>query len=165
MISFESVDGRYAVRVGKVSVSQSAFMVVAAIVVGLGGGFGAVAFRALISARHSLAFGVIGRSWHPRRGRGRRPATRPRRCHRSLRGSRFAPEAKGHGVPEVMEAVALRGGAIRPRVIAVKGLASATSIGFGGSCGREGPIVQIGSAIGSVLGQVSRAPLRSCEHS
>ena len=57
-----------------------------------------------------------------------------------------------------MEAVALRGGKMRPRVIAIKALASATSIGFGGSCGREGPIVQIGSTIGSVLGQVVRAP-------
>ncbi|MHB8141810.1 MAG: chloride channel protein [Vulcanimicrobiaceae bacterium] len=51
--------------------------------------------------------------------------------------ARFAPEAKGHGVPEVMEAVALRGGKMRPRVIAIKALASATTIGFGGSCGRE----------------------------
>jgi CIC family chloride channel protein len=72
--------------------------------------------------------------------------------------ARFAPEARGHGVPEVMVAVALHGGVIRPRVIGVKALASATSIGFGGSSGREGPIVQIGSAIGSVLGQLSHAP-------
>ena len=72
--------------------------------------------------------------------------------------ARFAPEARGHGVPEVMAAIALHGGKIRPRVIAIKALASATSIGFGGSCGREGPIVQIGSAIGSVLGGAVRAP-------
>jgi len=66
----------------------------------------------------------------------------------------FAREAKGHGVPEVMAAVALRGGVIRPRVVAVKALASAISIGTGGSVGREGPIVQIGAALGSSLGQV-----------
>ena len=65
----------------------------------------------------------------------------------------FAREAKGHGVPEVMEAVALRGGRIRPVVAIVKSLASAISIGSGGSVGREGPIVQIGSALGSTLGQ------------
>ena len=65
----------------------------------------------------------------------------------------FAREAKGHGVPEVMEAVALRGGRIRPIVAVVKSLASAISIGSGGSVGREGPIVQIGSALGSTLGQ------------
>jgi len=65
----------------------------------------------------------------------------------------FAREAKGHGVPEVMEAVALRGGRIRPRVAVIKSLASSICIGTGGSAGREGPIVQIGSAIGSTLGQ------------
>jgi CIC family chloride channel protein len=65
----------------------------------------------------------------------------------------FAREAKGHGVPEVMEAVALRGGRIRPRVAVVKSLASSLSIGTGGSVGREGPIVQIGSALGSSIGQ------------
>lgn len=66
----------------------------------------------------------------------------------------FAREAKGHGVPEVMEAVALRGGRIRPIVAVIKSLASSLSIGSGGSVGREGPIVQIGSAIGSTVGQL-----------
>ncbi|MEQ6900501.1 chloride channel protein [Nocardioides sp. YIM 152588] len=69
---------------------------------------------------------------------------------------RFAPEARGHGVPEVMYAVARNGGRIRPRVAAVKALASALCIGGGGSVGREGPIVQIGSAFGSTLGGVVR---------
>jgi chloride channel protein, CIC family len=66
----------------------------------------------------------------------------------------FAREAKGHGVPEVQEAVALRGGRIRPVVAIVKSLASSICIGSGGSVGREGPIVQIGSALGSTVGQV-----------
>jgi CIC family chloride channel protein len=66
---------------------------------------------------------------------------------------RFAREAKGHGVPEVMEAVAMRGGRIRPRVSIVKALASAICISTGGSVGREGPIAQIGSALGSTVGQ------------
>jgi CIC family chloride channel protein len=70
----------------------------------------------------------------------------------------YAREAKGHGVPEVMAAVALRGGVIRRRVVAVKALASAISIGSGGSVGREGPIVQIGSALGSTIGQALRVP-------
>ncbi len=65
----------------------------------------------------------------------------------------FAREAKGHGVPEVMEAIALKGGRIRPRVAIVKSLASSVCIGSGGSVGREGPIVQIGSALGSTIGQ------------
>ena len=71
---------------------------------------------------------------------------------------RFAREARGHGVPEVMLAVAERGGHIKPRVAVVKSLASALCIGSGGSVGREGPIVQIGSALGSSLGQLLRVP-------
>ena len=66
----------------------------------------------------------------------------------------FAREARGHGVPEVMYAVARRGGKIKPQVAAVKALASALCIGGGGSVGREGPIVQIGSALGSTLGSI-----------
>jgi CIC family chloride channel protein len=71
---------------------------------------------------------------------------------------RFAREARGHGVPEVMFAVAEQGGRIRPQVAVVKSLASAICIGSGGSVGREGPIVQIGSALGSALGQLLRIP-------
>jgi CIC family chloride channel protein len=70
----------------------------------------------------------------------------------------FAREARGHGVPEVMYAVARRGGRIAPQVAAVKALASALCIGGGGSVGREGPIVQIGSALGSTLGSAVRVP-------
>jgi chloride channel protein, CIC family len=69
---------------------------------------------------------------------------------------RFAREARGHGVPEVMLAVAEDGGRIRPPVTIVKALASAMCIGTGGSVGREGPIVQIGSALASTLGQLVR---------
>ena len=70
----------------------------------------------------------------------------------------FAREARGHGVPEVMAAVAERGGRIRPQVAVVKALASALCIGSGGSVGREGPIVQVGSALGSTVGRVLRVP-------
>ncbi len=69
---------------------------------------------------------------------------------------RFAPEAKGHGVPEVMSAIFYNSGRIRPVVVVVKSLASALSIGSGASVGREGPIIQIGSGIGSTLGQYFR---------
>jgi CIC family chloride channel protein len=71
---------------------------------------------------------------------------------------RFAREARGHGVPEVMYAVAEQGGRIRPQVAVVKSLASAICIGTGGSVGREGPIVQIGSALGSTVGRIARVP-------
>lgn len=65
----------------------------------------------------------------------------------------LAKETKGHGVPEVITAVTLHGGKIRPIVAGVKALASAISIGSGGSAGKEGPIIQIGSAVGSTVAQ------------
>ena len=68
----------------------------------------------------------------------------------------FAPEARGHGVPEVIDAIFYKSGIIRPVVAVVKSLASAVSIGTGAAVGREGPIIQIGSALGSTLGQVVR---------
>lgn len=68
----------------------------------------------------------------------------------------FAPEAQGHGVPEVITAVARHDGVIRPRIALVKILASGLTIGTGGSVGREGPIVQIGAALGSGAGQLLR---------
>ncbi|MGE4293750.1 MAG: chloride channel protein [Desulfovibrio sp.] len=70
----------------------------------------------------------------------------------------FAREAKGHGVPEVMEAIVLRNGMIRKRVALAKIVASAITIGSGGSVGREGPMVQIGSSIGSSVGQLFKVP-------
>ncbi len=73
---------------------------------------------------------------------------------------RFAPEAKGHGVPEVMNAVATQNGFIRMRVVVIKAFASAMSIASGASVGREGPIVQIGSAFGSTIGQLFQVSVR-----
>jgi CIC family chloride channel protein len=66
----------------------------------------------------------------------------------------FAPEAKGTGVPEIIDAIYYRKGIIRPVVALVKSVASALSIGSGGSVGREGPIMQIGSALASLIGRV-----------
>jgi CIC family chloride channel protein len=143
---------------GPLSLTQSTFLLLAAILVGLGGGFGAVGFRYLIFAASRLAMGVLAPALSFLGAANVVPVLIVGGIATSFIVNRFAKEAKGHGVPEVMAAVALRAGIIRPRVIAVKSLASATCIGFGGSCGREGPIVQIGSTIGSVLGQVFRAP-------
>ena len=69
-------------------------------------------------------------------------------------------EAKGHGVPEVIRAVALNGARIQGRVAVAKTVASALTIGSGGSAGREGPIIQIGAAIGSKIGQALRLSRR-----
>lgn len=76
----------------------------------------------------------------------------------------FARETKGHGVPEVLEAVHLRGGKIKTKIVFFKALVSSITIAFGGSVGREGPIVQIGSAVGSSVGQflgVSRKQVKN----
>jgi len=72
----------------------------------------------------------------------------------------FAPEARGHGVPEVMDAIARHGARIRPRVAIAKAFASVVTLGTGGSAGWEGPIIQIGAGCGSSLGQVSRMARR-----
>jgi len=66
----------------------------------------------------------------------------------------FSPEVKGHGIPGVMDSVANKGGYIRRRVAFLTSLTSGLTIGSGGSAGKEGPIVQIGSAIGSGIGQL-----------
>lgn len=136
---------------------EHTIMALLGIVVGVAGGYGAVGFRYLIGFIQSLAYGssaelldvVRSIPWHMRIAI---PA---------LGGLIigpivyfFAREAKGHGVPEVMYAVALKQGIIRKRIVFIKALVSAICIGTGGSVGREGPIVQIGSAVGSSLGQL-----------
>ncbi len=68
--------------------------------------------------------------------------------------TKFAPEARGHGVPEVMDAIFYQDGKIRPIVAIVKSLASALAIGSGAAVGREGPIIQIGASLGSTIGQI-----------
>ncbi|RUM88488.1 MAG: chloride channel protein [Thermodesulfatator sp.] len=70
----------------------------------------------------------------------------------------FAWEAKGHGVPEIMEALVVRGGRLRARLTFIQMVVSALCIGSGSSVGREGPIVMIGSSAGSMVGQFLRAP-------
>jgi CIC family chloride channel protein len=64
----------------------------------------------------------------------------------------FAPEARGHGVPEVMDAIYYKEGVIRRVVAVLKSVASAISIGTGAAVGREGPIIQIGAALGGSMG-------------
>jgi CIC family chloride channel protein len=136
--------------------TERLYMVLVATVVGVLGGLGAVAFRWLIEAVNRIAWqeGPVTLAYLaalPPWWKIAAPAAGGAIV--GLIIYLFAREAKGHGVPEVMEAVALRGGRIRPRVVLAKLFASGISIGTGGSVGREGPIVQIGSAIGSTLGQ------------
>lgn len=136
--------------------SQNTYILILAIIVGILGGFGAIGFRKLIAFFQNFAIGSSGDvldalsqlPWYIK-------------LIVPILGALvvgpliyfLAREAKGHGVPEVMEAVALKNGRIRPRVVFVKAFASAITIATGGSVGREGPIVQIGSAFASTIGQ------------
>lgn len=124
-------------------------------IVGLLGGYGAIVFLMIIETVQGLTVGqVLGAA-------SETPSWMLVLCLVPAGGllvvgwltTRFAPEAEGHGVPEVITAIARHDGAIRPRVSLIKILASGICIGTGGSVGREGPIVQIGSSLGSSAGQ------------
>ncbi len=71
-----------------------------------------------------------------------------------------AKEAKGHGVPEIMESLIFRGGRIPNRVAAVKAVASSICIASGGSTGREGPIVQVSASLASTIGKLFKVKER-----
>ena len=60
---------------------------------------------------------------------------------------------RGHGIPEAIEAILIRGSRVEPRVALLKPLSSAISIGSGGPFGAEGPIIMTGGAIGSIVAQ------------
>jgi chloride channel protein, CIC family len=137
-------------------VPDSVVVMLTSILVGAGAGLGSVFFRWLIDQVRQLAYTDFG-------GLLANIAPYHLIIIPVLGGLisgpiiyRFAREAKGHGVPEVMEAVAVRGGRIRPQVSAVKAITSAVCIGTGGSVGSEGPIAQIGAGLGSTVGQALR---------
>jgi CIC family chloride channel protein len=143
-------------------------MVLCALAVGVIAGFGAVVFRAMIGGFHNLLF--LGQ-WSFDYDANVHTPPSPWGAWIILVPvlgavgvaflvNTFAPEAKGHGVPEVMDAIYHEDGRIRPIVALIKSLASALSIGSGGSVGREGPIIQIGAAFGSTLGQLVAMTVR-----
>src|SRR3984957_15994322 len=149
---------RWPLRLGLVRLS------LLAIVVGLVTGLGAVVFRDLIGLVHNLSFlGVFSFDYEANVFTPPSPWGALIILVPILGGqivtfliTTFAPEARGHGVPEVMDAIYYKNGMIRPVVAVIKSIASALSIGTGAAVGREGPIIQIGAAIGSTLGQVVR---------
>lgn len=136
--------------------SETIFLLVFANIIGVGAGFGAILFRWLIGFFQKLFF---NEGQHLLHFMGQYYVIIIPAIGGIIVGLLiyfFSSESKGHGVPEVMLAVASGGSKIRPRVAAMKALASSICIGSGGSVGREGPIVQIASALGSTLGQVFR---------
>lgn len=163
--SFHQVHKFFSVKttsfVDKARLTEHTFMIVVAILIGTLSGFAAIGIRAMIKGISYLSFpgtgnileNIIHSPWYivilaPIIGG-------------LLVGPIiyfFAPEAKGHGVPEVMQSILQKGGKIRPRVAVIKAIASAITIGSGGSVGREGPIIQIGSSLGSMAGQFFNIP-------
>ncbi|OQA24605.1 MAG: H(+)/Cl(-) exchange transporter ClcA [Verrucomicrobia bacterium ADurb.Bin345] len=143
------------------------FPLLVAILIGLLGGLAVVLFRLLISAfadlfwGSSLAFAGLlrGQPWWriilvPAVGG----------LLVGVIAHLLSREASGHGVPEVMAAIALHNGIIRARVAVVKAVTAAITLASGGSAGPEGPVIQIGAAIGSATGQylkISRRRLRT----
>jgi len=144
---------RIANMIDRLQPSETVVLFGTAIVVGAGTGLGAVFFIWLIAQVQNL-FYQTGGSVLGFLGRGLFilvPVVGGLLAGPII--AYFSKEAKGHGVPEVMQAIALNGGRIRPRVVVAKVIATAFCIGSGGSAGREGPIVQVGSALGSTIGQ------------
>jgi chloride channel protein, CIC family len=144
-------------RIERVEPPDSLVLVITAVIVGAGTGLGAVTFIWLLGQIAQFKTWLMGLFGPPL------PEALALVLVMAAAGlivgylvNGWARETRGHGVPEVMEAVALRGGRIRTRVAAVKVIASSITIGSGGSAGREGPIVQVGSALGSTVGQMLR---------
>ncbi len=139
--------------------TEHTFMIIVAIIIGLLGGLGAVGIQFTIKLVQKIFWG----EWETTLTYLKEVPIYVKILAPTIGGLIvgaivyfFAQEAKGHGVPEVMEAIALRNGVIRPRVVVAKLLASSICIGSGGSTGREGPVIQIGSSIGSSIGQFLR---------
>lgn len=143
-------------------------MILIAVIIGIFAGFGSILFRGMIGIVHNLSFN----------GKFSVAFDAYQHAAKSVWGigfvfvpvigaaivcwltQKFAPEARGHGVPEVMNAIYYNEGRIRPIVALVKSVCSSISIGTGGSVGREGPIIQIGSAFGSLMGQLVKMAVR-----
>ncbi len=147
-------------------------LVLLSIVLGLVGGFGAQVFLWLLHTGESLIFTTITHShllsvatavgmkqppafhlnwWIPL-------ATTSGGLLAGFLVYTFAPEAEGHGTDAAVKAYHQTKGLLRARVPVVKTLASAITIGSGGSAGREGPTAQIAAGVGSILGRLLRLP-------
>lgn len=136
-------------------------LVLLAVIVGVVAALGAIAFKYLIAIIYNLSFyGTFSTVLEPN-AYGEPSVWGPFIILVPVIGGlivvflvrSFAPEAKGHGVPEVMFAIYHRDGNVRGIVSVVKAFASALSIGTGASVGREGPIIQIGASFGSTFGR------------
>jgi chloride channel protein, CIC family len=141
------------------SINEHVVMAVLATLVGLAAGLGALGFRYLVNFFQLIAYGSEGnlleiikpipwyvKIWVPAAGG----------LVVGILIYFFMREARGIGVSDVMEAVALRKGVIKKRLLFSESLTSAITIGTGGSAGVIAPTVVIGSSLGSIAGQLLR---------
>ena len=135
----------------RVRANETLFGVILSIVVGIIAGFGAVVFWQLIKYISWLFFSGGATLFEPL---GKYYVVLLPIIGGLIIGPiiYFFSEAKGDGIPDTVEAVAIKGGRIKWLVTPIKVLASSICIGSGGSVGREGPIVQIGASAGSTIG-------------
>lgn len=141
----------------RIRMTEHTFMIIIAILIGALAGLGAIGVRAMIHWISAFSFqgdgtlldNIVAAPWYV--------VLAAPVIGGVLVGpliSFLAPEAKGSGVPEVIQSVLIEGGRIRSRVAFIKSIASAITIGTGGSVGREGPIIQIGASLGSAVSQM-----------
>jgi chloride channel protein, CIC family len=141
--------------VDRLRIGEQTFLILLSAVVGTLVGLAAVAFLFLIHLAEGLFFGVLYSAMAP--------APYLIFLIPTLGGLAIGPlihffprETKGEGIPEAMEAVAIQGGIIRIRKVALRTAAAAVTIGSGGSVGRMAPTAQLGAAVGSAVGQFLR---------
>ncbi len=144
----------------RVRPSENTAVLVMAVAVGLLAGLGNVAYRRLIDGVHLLVFEG---GWELLGLEAGFPALLLLPLIPAFGAALLAPldvlfpgEVRGYGLPRFLETVNLKGGVFRARTLVVKSLASAITIGTGGSAGTEGPIAQIGGTLGSLVGQLLR---------
>ncbi|MBD3217497.1 MAG: chloride channel protein [candidate division Zixibacteria bacterium] len=154
--AYDSISGKAGDFFHNLRMTENLIMIILAIIIGALAGLGAVGIRALIkeishfffSGPGTLLENMANTPWYLKL------------MIPALGGlivgpiiHLFSQEAKGTGVPEVMQSVLLKGGEMRPRVAFIKTIVSTITMGSGGSVGREGPIVQIGASLGSTIAQ------------
>ncbi len=140
----------------KLNAPTDLYLLLLAAIVGVLTGFGAYLLNIIVNGVHFILFEHLGLTLF-----SDQTANFLRIFYPAIGGLmvgiiafKFSPEVKGHGIPSVMDAVANKGGYIRKRVTILTSINSGLTIGSGGSAGKEGPIVQIGAAIGSSIGQL-----------
>lgn len=160
--SWSSLSNMFSLSVSPFPGYQHFYLLLIGAVLGVIGGLGAVLFRSMISQIMMVAYGdttPLGyvffrgqetwRLWLVPLGSA---------CIIAPVVWIWVEESRGSGIPEVLKAVSLQNGAIRWVVLPAKLLVSSLSIGTIASLGREGPIVQIGSAAGSVMNKIANIP-------